>query len=88
MSKNILTSVGEVSPRYFTVREAAGVLGMSTQTLWRRIRMKELNPLTVDRRYVIPAHMLKRLASDQVVRVRPYRRAVVRSDLPKELNCE
>lgn len=73
MSKDVLA--GECPrPRYLTVREAARALGMSRQTLWRRIRLGTVQPLTVDGRYVIPTHRLDALKTDQRIAARPYRR--------------
>ena len=59
--------------RWYTIRDAAALLGLSRQTLWRRIREGTLEPLRVDGRLVIPRSLLIRLQTESVITVRPYR---------------
>ncbi len=64
--------------RWFTVREAASILGMSRQTLWRRVRCGELKVMRVDEQMVIPASQLKELLANGTLRARAYRTRAAR----------
>ena len=60
--------------RWFTVPEAAGLLGVSKQTLWRRVRLGVIELPTVDGRLVVPASRLELLRTTDGLVARQYRR--------------
>lgn len=49
------------TPAYYTVREAAWVLGVQPATIWRAIRLGTLPTVRRRSRLVIPAHVVARL---------------------------
>ena len=49
------------TPAFYTVREAAWVLGVQPATLWRAIRIGTLPTVRRRSRQVIPAHVVARL---------------------------
>lgn len=58
---------------WLSVPEAALALGMSPQTLWRRVRQRCVDLPTVDGRLVVPLAHLEVLRTDPNVAARPYR---------------
>ena len=66
--------MSEVRQRWLTVTEAAAVLGMSKQTLWRRIREGVIELPRIDGRLVVPASRLPQLAASPALNPRPYNR--------------
>lgn len=60
--------------RWFTVADAAGLLGMSKQTLWRRVRLGIIDLPTVDGQLVVPASWLERLRATDGLEPRQYLR--------------
>jgi len=56
------TSVSNDRPQaFYTVREAAWVLGVQPSTIWRAIRIGTLPTVRRRSRQVIPAHVVARL---------------------------
>lgn len=62
--------------RWFSIPEAAQALGMSKQTLWRRVRSGVLKLPTLEGRIVVPASRLELLRLTPAIAARRYRRAV------------
>lgn len=60
--------------RWYTVAEAATLLGMTKQTLWRRIREGILPLPTVDGRLVVPAARIEQLRASGELVARAYNR--------------
>lgn len=59
--------------RWLTIPEAAAELGMSRQTIWRRVRQRRVSLPTVDGRLVVPNSRMPELAADPTIRARRYR---------------
>jgi excisionase family DNA binding protein len=53
-------------PRFFTVAQAADLLGLSHSTLFRAIRAGEFPAIKVRGRYVVPAKAIDELESSAV----------------------
>lgn len=53
-------------PAYFTVREAAWILGVEPSTVARDIRVGSLRAVRRRGRLVVPAHELARLLSEPI----------------------
>jgi hypothetical protein len=62
------------SRRHYSIQDAAPLLGMSPQTLWRRIRTGQLSVPRVDGRFVVPASRLAELQADTSFTARRYTR--------------
>jgi excisionase family DNA binding protein len=60
--------------RWYSVVEAAVMLGMSKQTLWRRVRDGVIELPRVDGRLVVPATRLAELSNSPTVPGRRYQR--------------
>ena len=51
----------QTTKRFFTVAEAAGLLGLSEPTLYRAIRAGEFRAIKVRGRYVVPAKAIDQM---------------------------
>jgi hypothetical protein len=69
-----MTTTHRNSPRYFSIPEAAEALGMSPQTLWRRVRQQRVVLPRVGGRLVVPASRLNQLGLDETITARRYAR--------------
>jgi hypothetical protein len=62
------------TPLQYGIHQTAAILGMSPQTLWRRIRSGQLSVPRVDGRLVVPASRLPELLADSSLVARRYRK--------------
>lgn len=62
----------ELGPRWYSIRDAAKQLGMTPQTLWRRIREGSIERVELDGRAVIPKSRLLVLQADPSITSRSY----------------
>ena len=68
-----------VARRWYTVAEAAVLLGTTKQTFYRRIREGAIQLPTLDGQLVVPAGRVEQLKGTAAVATRPYtRRSEVR----------
>ncbi|WP_433264942.1 helix-turn-helix domain-containing protein [Actinosynnema sp. CS-041913] len=61
-SDSTIRSEPSVSPRFYTVAEAAALLRMSTMTLYRAIEAQQFPAIRVRARIIVPARAVEEMA--------------------------